>query len=110
MGTMKEADDKVARRISAISVIILIIVYGMVYFGWFNTYLHDFFERAHIAWNILSVPFALGSIYLAAAYPFNEGMSEKNGFVFGLIVIVLVLIAITMAGGFEFSMRGIIER
>lgn len=110
MGTMKEADDKVARRISAISVIILIIVYGMVYFGWFNTYLHDFFERANTVFNIVSVIPALASIYFAAAYPFNEGMNEKNGYVFSLLVLLLVLLAITCAGGFDFSMRGIIER
>lgn len=104
-GTMAAADKKSAMRFCIGGTIIFVLIYAMMYFDLFNTYLNDYYVRSGFVAHLFSWISAIGSIIALWKSP-ESAMSEKKTWV-GVSILILLAAAILFGAGFNFDLNGI---
>lgn len=85
---------------------VLVLIYAMLYFNLFGTYLYEYYIRAGFVAHVVSWIAALGSLIAIWKAP-DAITTEKKGWVPAFLVLVLLAAAIIVGAGFDFSLRGI---
>lgn len=105
-GSMGAADKKSAVRFCISATVVFTVIYAMMYFNLFGTYLNDYYTRSGAVAHFFSWMAALGSIYSLWKAP-DSSLSEKNGWIAGVSILVLLAAAILLGAGFNFDLHGI---
>lgn len=102
-GSMGEEDKKTSMKVCVVFSIVFVLVYSMMYFNLFGTYLYQYYVRADWYFHLISWVAALFSFQRLWKMPDTIGGTALTGaLVFGLL-----LAAILFGCGFDFDLRGI---
>lgn len=85
---------------------IYLLVYAMLYFNTFSTYLHQYYVRADVGFHVVSWVLAVASLIGIWKAP-DSITTEKKGWVPAAVVLGLLAGAILFGAGFDFSLFGI---
>lgn len=105
-GSMGEADKKSALRFCAIATVIYFLIYSMLYFGLFNTYMYKIYKATDQEFHLFSWIAAILSIIGIWKLP-DATAGEKKGWIFGFFVLFGLALAIVIGGGFDFNLNKI---
>ena len=86
--------------------VIWLLIYGMMYFKLFDTYLYLYYVRADWGFHLVSWIAAVGSIISIWKAPDAES-GGLTGQAYSYLIFGLLLAAILFGAGFNFDLRGI---
>lgn len=105
-GSMGEDDKKNYWRMCIGGTIIWLLIYALMYFNLFETYLYQYYIRAGWGFHLVSWIAAVGSIFSIWKAP-DVDSAGGNGKMYTYLIFGLLLVAILFGGGFNFDLHGI---
>lgn len=104
--SMGSAEKKSNFGICIGGTIIWVLIYSMMYFNLFGTYLHQYYVRADWGYHLISWIAAIISVISIWKAPDAESTGGKTG-IYVVLAFGLLVCAILFGAGFNFDLFGI---